>query len=374
MRVLFWSELFWPTIGGAEVFATKLLSALRARDHEVIVVTRQDSPVLPQEDRYQGIPIYRFPFWTGMADRNIDQIWTARRQLTKLKKAFLPDLIHVHSFGPSVLFCLDTAHAAPAPLLVTLTNELELVTEKRDLLRRLLGSAEWVTGKTAAVLAEAHRLVPQILPRSSVIHNGLAVPTLLPTPLPVTTPRLLCLGRLVTQKGFDLALTAMASITNSFPDARLIIAGDGTERPKLENLVSELGLNHVIDFLGWVSPHRVFDLINTSTMLIMPSRWEGLPSVALQAGVMARPVVGARISGISDVVVHQQTGLLVEPDNASAIATAIASLLDRPQEAAQMGKAARQRVCEVFSWDGCVNAYDELWQQLTPGRRSESAS
>jgi glycogen(starch) synthase len=373
MRVLFWSELFWPYIGGAEVFATKLLAVLRARNYEVIVVTRQDSPDLPQEDRYQGIPIFRFPFWTAMADRNIDQLWMARRQLIKLKQAFAPDLVHVHNFGPSVLFCLDTAHAFPAPLLVTLTNELELVTEKHDLLRRLLSSAEWVTGKTAAVLAEAHRLAPQILPRSSVIHNGLAVPTLSPAPLPLAAPRLLCLGRLATQKGFDLALTAMASIKNSFPEARLIVAGDGPERPRLEQLVADLGLSHVVDFLGWVSPHRVFDLINTATMLIMPSRWEGLPSVALQAGVMARPVVGARISGLADVIVHQLTGLLVEPENASAIAAAIAALLDHPRMAAQMGEAARQRVREVFSWDGCVNAYDELWRRLTDSRRSESA-
>jgi hypothetical protein len=109
----------------------------------------------------------------------------ARQQLIKLKQAFAPDLVHVHNFGPSVLFYLDTAHASPASLLVTLTNELELVTDKQDLLRRLLSSAEWVTGKSAAVLAEAHRLAPQILPRSSVIHNGLAVPTLSPAPLPL---------------------------------------------------------------------------------------------------------------------------------------------------------------------------------------------
>ena len=60
MRVLFWSELFWPYIGGAEVFATKLLVALRQRGYEIIVVTRQDSPDLALEDQYRGIPVHIF--------------------------------------------------------------------------------------------------------------------------------------------------------------------------------------------------------------------------------------------------------------------------------------------------------------------------
>jgi len=60
MRVLFWSELFWPYIGGAEVFATKLLMALRERGHEVVVVTRQDSPDLPNEAQYRGFRFIAF--------------------------------------------------------------------------------------------------------------------------------------------------------------------------------------------------------------------------------------------------------------------------------------------------------------------------
>jgi glycogen(starch) synthase len=363
MRVLFWSELFWPYIGGAELFGANLLLALRERGYDVIVVTRQDSPAHPSEDQYKGIPVYRFPFWTAFASRSIDQLMVARQGLAKLKRAFAPDLVHIHGFGPSVLFHLETTHVHPTPLLVTLIEERH-DKEGRELLDQMLRSADWVTGKSAAVLTQAHQFAPEIMNRSSVIHNGLDVPALLPLPPPVDAPRLLCLGRLAIQKGFDLAIMALASITDRFPDARLIIAGDGPERPALERQVAELGLWDAVDFMGWVSPDKVLALINTSTMVIMPSRWEGLPSVVLQAAMMARPVVATRVSGLSEVVVHQHTGLLVEPEDGSGLAEAIALLLDQPERAMRMGQAARHRVQELFSWEQCVGAYDALWRRL----------
>jgi len=372
MRVLFWSELFWPYIGGAEIFASNLLDALRERGHDAIVVTRQDSPDLPLQDQYHGLPVHRFPFWTAFANRRIDELIAVRQRLTKLKREFMPDLVHIHGFGPSVLFHLDTTQAHGCPLLVTLVEERQH-TEGRELLGRILRSADWVTGKSAPVLAQARRFAPEITNRSSVIHNGLQVPALLPEPLPTDPPRLLCLGRLSVQKGFDVALTAFASIARRFPNARLFVAGDGPQRSALEYRAADLGLTNAVDFMGWVSPHEVLALINTATIVLMPSRWEGLPSVVLQAAMMARPVVATRVSGLSEVVVHQNTGLLVEPEDAEGLANAIALLLDQPEAAVRMGLAARQRVQEVFSWEKCVAAYEALWRRLIANGRNRGS-
>jgi glycosyltransferase involved in cell wall biosynthesis len=366
MRVLFWSELFWPYIGGAEVFATKLLMALRERGHEIIVVTRQDSPDLPLEDRYQGIPVYRFPFWTSLTNSaDLDHLLKTRRRITELKRAFSPDLVHIHGFGPtSVLFHVGAASTRPLPLLFTLINELSAYAAGHESLTRVLRSAEWVTSKAAEALAQARRLAPEITPRSSIIHNGIDTPALLPEPLPYEAPRLLCLGRLAIQKGFDLALTALASIADRFPLVRLVIAGDGQERPALERQVIEFGLKDRVKFLGWVSPDEVPALLNTATMVLMPSRWEGLPSVVLQASMMARPVVATPVGGLSEVVAHQQTGLLVPPEDPVRLAEAITFLLARPAVATQMGQAARHRMQGAFTWERCVDAYDTLYRKL----------
>jgi len=87
---------------------------------------------------------------------------------------------------------------------------------------------------------------------------------------------------------------------------------------------------------------------------------------------MCRPVVATRVSGLSEVVLHQDTGLLIEPEDSNGLADGIAWLLDHPQSATRMGQAARRRVQEVFSWEQCVTAYDDLWRQLIRDRRGQS--
>lgn len=372
MRILSWLEQFWPVIGGREVFASHLLPALRARGYEVVVISGQPYPsALPPETQYEEIPVYRFPFSTVLVDRRVDQILAVRQQVAKLKRTFAPDLVHMHGVAPSTFFCLETRNAHPAPLLVTLINEAQpRQTAAHGVWRRTLSEAAWVTGKATAVLTQARQLAPEITLRSSVIHNGLPASSLRPEPLSFEAPKLLYLGRLAEQKGVDLALSALASILDRFPNIHLIIAGDGPERPALEQQVGELGLSEVVTFTGWVAPDQVLVLINTATIVVMPSRWEGHPSVALQVGLMARPLVATRVGGLPETVVHEQTGLLVEKGDTAGLAEALSFLLEHPDITVRMGHAARQRVQEVFSFERCVNAYDALYQKLIGEGRS----
>ena len=364
MRVLFWSELFWPFIGGAEIIATRLIPALQERGYEFIVVTRHDSPDLPTEDQYRGIPIHRFPFWTGFEKRDVDQLIALRQKVTELKRSFAPDLVHIHGCAFIALFHLDTMSAYPAPLLVTLINELPNHKVEREWWGRVMRAADWVTGKAPVVIEQACELVPEIRERSSVIANGLEVPLLRPEPLAVDPPRLLCLGRLDPQKGFDVAISAMTLLSDRFPQLRLVIAGDGPERSKLERHIAELGLTEKVELVGWVAPDKVPALINTSMAVLMPSRYEGLPSVALQAGVMARPLVATEVGGLREVIVDRQTGIVVEPEDSEGVAEAVAFLVEHPEEATRMGQNARRRVQSEFSWQRCVDAYDRLYQKL----------
>ena len=365
MRVLFWSKPFWPSIGGIEVLAAKLLPALQARGHEFAVITEQTHSRLPAEGRYQGIQVYRFPFFLALADRRVEQILAIRQQVAELKRAFAPDLIHVNYVDHSVLFHLDTRGAHPAPVVVTLHGDLGQLPKREMLLAQTLASATWVTGCSAWVVDYVRRLMPSATPRSSLIYNGLAVPSLPPTPPSLHPPRLLCLGRLGAEKGFDLALSALPSVIKRFPQVRLVIAGDGPEHTSLKNQAIHLGLTDAVEFMGWVAPENVHALINTATLVVVPSRKEGFGLVAVEAAHMARPIVATRVGGLPEVVVHGQTGLLVEEGNAQALADAIIILLAHPEATVQMGQAARNHARERFSWDHCVDAYDKLYRQLT---------
>jgi glycogen(starch) synthase len=374
MRVLFWTELFWPVIGGAEIFSSKLVCSLRDRGHEVIVVTRKDSPDLPAEEEYRGIPVYRFPFAKALIDRNLNEVMTIRQQVSDLKRTFGPELVHLHQCGPSVLFHFETIKAYPARLIVTLIVEIVAQLGSTELLRQAMMSADWVTCKTATMLAEASRLAPEISSRSSVIHNGIDIPMLAPTQLPLVNPRILCLGRLDSQKGFDLAVEAWPSIVARFPNARLVIAGDGPERLSLERRITELSLSQTVELIGWVAPDSVPSLMDSATIVVMPSRWEGFPSVGLQAAAMARPIVASRVGGLPDIVADRQTGFTVEAEDAAALGKAIITLLKSPELAVEMGKAGRHRVQKLFGWEQCVDRYDALYRQVADSNAANSHS
>jgi glycogen(starch) synthase len=370
MRVLFWTETFWPNIGGVEVLAAKFLLALRCRGYEFVIVAPQSGDCRPEQDNYRGIPVYRLPFSGAMT--NIDRLIYLREQVIRLKRTFRPHLIHINAVGPTIFFHQLTRNVHAAPLLVTLhgawTSQIDALVE------RTLRDANWVAGCCGAIVDKARGLAEAVVPRSGVIHNGLETPALAPAPLSFDAPRLLCLGRLHRKKGVDVAVTAFGAIVERFPNARLVIAGDGPARSDLERQVASQGLSAVVDFLGWVAPQDVPRVINSCTAVLMPSRSESLPLVALETALMARPMVATRVGGLPEVVKHQQTGLLVEPDNSDELAEATGFLLAHADVALRMGLAARRRAQTTFSWDDHINAYDNLYQKLTTGEPDANKS
>jgi len=370
MRVLFWSGTFWPQIGGVEVLAAKLLPALRARGYEYVVVVPKSFADLPDESHFNGIPVYRFPFQNNPTEGKLDHFITIRQKISFLKRSFAPDLVHINGVGVNNFFHVSTANAHRAPVLVTLHGKWTSQTEA--VVGHTLRDAEWIVGCSAAILEEGRKLAPEIACRSSVIYNGVEPALLSPARLSFDPPRLLCLGRLSPEKGFDLALAAFATIVRRFPGVRLVIAGDGAARSALEKQASQQGISHSVEFTGWVAPEQVPALINNATFMIMPSRKDSFPLVALEAARMARPVVATRVGGLPEIVTHQKTGLVVEPEDTTSLAEAISFLIAHPDTAVQMGNAALKRVETAFSWEAHVDAYDRLYRQLMNDRPMSS--
>ncbi len=365
MRLLFWTQLYWPHIGGVEVFTAKLIAAMRGRGHEAAVVTSHSDLDLPDEDSHEGVPIHRMPFHSALAERDPAAFLAARRRVAKLKESFAPDVVHINFSDPSVLFHLESSAAHPAPFLVTIHALREHAGGPDTLIGRMLGEAKWVVAVSKANMVELEALAPEIAGRASVIYNGVEEPSLVPAPLPRAAPRLVCLGRIVEDKGFDVALAAFAQLVPRFPEARLVIAGDGPARPGLEAQVQALGIAEAVEFLGWVAPERVSELMNSATLVIVPSRWkEPFGLVAVEAALMARPVVASRVGGLAEVVADAESGLLVEKEDAAALASAIGQLLEDPAMSERMGKQARDRARRLFGFERQVDAYEALYQRL----------
>ena len=366
MRILYWTSAYWPFIGGMETHAAHLVRALHARGHDIIVVTSHGVLDLPDLDEHDGVAIHRFPFHEAIEKRDPLLFLHTQKALTSLKQQFRPDVVHVNPSDAAVIFHVRTASAYPAKVCVSLHIPLQPENcDAHSLVGTLLRSADSITTVSHYQRAKLQRYVPEVASITSVIENGTAIPDCAPTALPVESPRLLCVGRLVRGKGIDVAIEAFALVRNRWPAARLLIAGDGPERQMLESLAGSLGVDDGVEFLGWVRPDRVHHVINESSMVLVPSRWdESFPLVALEAAHMGRPVIASRAGGLPEIVVHGKTGILVEREQPVSLAHAIETLLGQPALAAQYGAAARERALSQFTVSRCVDDYEKVYRQL----------
>jgi glycosyltransferase involved in cell wall biosynthesis len=367
IKILYWTPFFLPDIGGIETLSAKLLPALKEQGYDITVLTSHGKYGVADKTDFNGIPVFRFHTRNAIANCDLSRILGIRAQVTSLKQSFKPDLIHIHMSDPSVYFHLGTAAACPAPTIVSIHQDIEYFGfqgGEDTLLGNVLHMADWVTAVSGSTLSDLLRIAPEIRNRSSVIYNGVASPDIVPAPISFNPPRILCLGRLIYAKGIDLAIAAFASLLAGYPTAQLTIVGEGPERIELEKQVLRLGLSNSVTFTGAVRPEEVPAFINQATVVVMPSRVEGFPMRALEAGQMARPIIASTAGGLPEAIVHERTGLIVEGENSPAIADAVVFLLDHPEVASGMGRAARSRVLETFSLKSCVDSYSGLYRRL----------
>ncbi len=164
----------------------------------------------------------------------------------------------------------------------------------------------------------------------------------------------LCVARLVPKKGVDALIEAFALLRDRFPSRRLEIIGDGPLRAELARLAAQRGIADRVAFLGPRPREDVERAFDRCSIFVLPCRIardgdrDGMPTVLLEAMARSVPVISTRVGGIPELVQHEQTGLLVAPDDPSGLARAIARLLDDPSLAHQLGINGRALVAERF--------------------------
>jgi glycosyltransferase involved in cell wall biosynthesis len=173
-------------------------------------------------------------------------------------------------------------------------------------------------------------------------------------------PRLLCVGRLIPIKGHLVLLRALARARARVPRLTLDVAGRGPLAPALEAYSRELGVADAVRFLGFVSP--VERAIEDSAIVVVPSLGEGFGMVALEAMERARPVVASAVGGLPEIVADGETGLVVPPADAEALADAIVALADDLETAASMGVAGRERALLDFTPERCASRIEALYE------------
>jgi glycosyltransferase involved in cell wall biosynthesis len=158
---------------------------------------------------------------------------------------------------------------------------------------------------------------------------------------------LLFVGRLRIRKGVEVLLEALRELRRTMPGAVLRIAGDGEHRSALERAVKRLGLEPAVAFLGTRDASQVRALLRGAAALVVPSIYEGMPLVVLEAMEAGVPVVASAVSGIPEVV-DEEAGWLVPPEDPRALARALAAALADPAEARRRGERGARRVAQRF--------------------------
>lgn len=215
---------------------------------------------------------------------------------------------------------------------------------------------------TARELERDYRVSPE---RMTVIPNGLRIA---PGDAPASNARedgelrAVFVGRLRTRKAVAVLLEALAR-----PQARAVrlsIVGDGEQRGALEGRVRSAGLEDRVRFCGQVPRDRVAEHYARADVFVLPSTYEGFPVTILEAMTHGLPIVATRVAGIPEAVVHDVSGVLVEPEDAEALADALAGLASDPERRRAMGEAGRARVRERFDLARVGARYLALWEQL----------
>lgn len=364
MRLLYQCNGFLlSTIGGVEVLSYHLLKELSRRGHDVLVITGRDQSDPLGAQIFDGLDLVRLDFDYAVASRNLRVLHGVKTEVAELVGRFRPHLLHLNDAMLSSFLFLRGGATGNLSRVLVLHSPIRPV-GKDGLQARLAADADRIVTVSQAQYDDAVATMPALRGKMSMIPNALPWPDLSPTDLPLTPPVLLSIGRMRSDKGFDLAIRMFARLRDRGVVAKLVVAGDGPERGRLEALARGLGLAEHVDFPGWVAPDRVGSMINTSTVVVMPSRWpEPFGLVALQAAQMGRPVVACSVGGLPEVVDHEQTGLLVAADDEQAMANAIESILSDVSSIKRMGERARQRARDKFSFPALVDAYEQLYAE-----------
>jgi glycosyltransferase involved in cell wall biosynthesis len=171
---------------------------------------------------------------------------------------------------------------------------------------------------------------------------------------------LVVVGRLEQQKGHRDLLDALPDLVRHFPRLKVILVGDGSLRQALERSVSAAGLSGNVIFAGFTRGVAAF--YRLAELVVLPSLYEGMPLVAIEAGAAQRALVATAVDGTREVIVPGQTGLLVPPHSPAALGQAISQLLGNPRLAQQMGQAGRARVEQLFSLDKQLESTAQIYR------------
>jgi glycosyltransferase involved in cell wall biosynthesis len=370
------------SIGGSSENTVLSVSGLVEAGHDCLLVAgaEQSEPSVVRAARARGcrVELVRSLVRELAPVRDLRALWG----LVRLFRRERPDLVHTHTSKAGFLGRL-AARLARVPRVVHTphghvfyggyygsaltaafvrlervaarwTDRLVVLTERgaEEHLARGVGRAGQYVAIPSGVDVEALRARA---PGRGVARAGLG--------LPLEAPVIVGIGRLVPVKGFDVLVASIPKTCGHAPALRVLLVGDGPERPALEDRARALGVSGHLSITG--AREDVVPYIAAADVLAAPSRNEGMGRVLVEAMALGVPVVGTRVGGIPSVLDGGRCGVLVPADDPEALADALIELLKDPARREKLGDAGRERA-EEFTVGVMTRRIAELYRDLDP--------
>lgn len=279
------------------------------------------------------------------------------------------NLIHAH-FGKGGYYCAPIAKALDLPLITTFHGSD--ITQK-DKFSYNKKHREVTFQQSSKIIAVSKFIESKLLergcPPEKIIQHYIGIDTQYFSPMGKKNeqPTILFVGRLIEQKGCQYLIQAMKTVHKNLPETKLIIAGDGHYKDKLQALASD---TKNISFLGAQNKSQVKELMSSAWLTCLPSirmargNEEGMPTVCMESQAVGAPIVGFNTGGVSEGVEHGVTGLLSPEKNTDQLAENLLTLLESNSLRAKFSSAGIERTNTLFSIESQCKILENIYEEL----------
>ena len=371
-------------VGGIARHCEGLAKALVQQNHEVHLFTL-DFPGSPNYEEMDGVKVYRastelghpnFLTWVLLFNHFL------AKRMADVSQSIDFDVIHVHDWL-AAFSGISFKHYMKKPMVLTVhSTEVGRAQGLHSPNSFSINGIEWwATYEADRVIVCSQSMKNEIcghfnlpLDKVDVIPNAID-PTKYQTSVDRGSVRqrygvgygeklILCVGRLVPQKGIEYFIRAIPSIAKRYPEAKFIIVGEGWSRDILEAEARSSGQGRKIRFTGFASDKEVINLMTSADVLVVPSVYEPFGIVALEGMATGVPVVASQVGGLSEVIEHDRTGLFVYPRSPKSIAWGIDRILSDPDHAKWLTENAKEKLHKAYSWETVAMKTVEVYRKV----------
>lgn len=353
-------------IGGTEKILLELCRRMDSKSFQMAVVSLKSGGTTADELKKIPVPITILDssddFWKGMFE--------FPRLFFELKKTiqdFSPDLVHTWLTRANVIGRLS-ARSACVPTVISSLRVMEV--EKKYHLWAEFLTHRWSKIVTVNCTALEKFAVEKIkIPKEKIvlIPNGIDMSC-----VPASSVKgyengsggngfvIGTMGRLHQQKGIDIFLRAAKMVIEQLPQCRFLVAGDGPQKKVLLELAVKLKIQSQVKFVGWTKTPGEF--LSSLDLFVLASRWEGMPNVILEAMSLRKPILATAVGGTTDLIEDGREGLLIGPDDVSACAKGMLTLIQNHVLREKMTQLAYEKVVQKFTLQKMISSYQMLYE------------